>query len=596
MHHTPLSNCPNEHTVAQGPRRRGVVALGFTLLELSIALALVTAAVIFSLQFYRNQALQDQALIVAKQYKKLNAAIGTYMTVYYYELRNIPADCSILALMAGSTPTVTPPIAGCEVTLPQLDQQLTPIAGAVGLRIANGLQPTLAELVSLGILSQETTDIPAFSHHNVVFNANGVFEPFRFAFLIDHACIGPPRNPLPLGTPPCAGTNKDLRTLVFNTQPYFSPNVANAARQTHWLGEVMVKAGADAAMSTSITPRPGELYGHKASWQLPNPIRTGNGQGLVNMVGMMNGFGASGFLQFTRRDGSLLPTDHWNFNKKNLHDVARLESAEGDFGDKLAIPYKELGTACATDRKVEEINQNDGINGKQDGIAFDRKNKALLICDDGKWLHSRGKGAANWNDYIDVKLSANAPGGPPGNISRATGVILTVGPESQALPTVTQLPALPSWPATTGVNLDLGLDANQWGMPTVLEATTRGYRQWVEDSWCFFAMGPVQTGVVGGALVGVVTASAVATWGVPTTFGVFSGGGGPGVGAGGGVVAGAGLGLAETFCVDKNSQHTPVAQKPEYQLSVDPSSRNWVLRTDMHHGGELTVRFHKLYQ
>jgi hypothetical protein len=594
MHHTPLSNCPNGRTAAQGPRRPGVAGLGFTLIEMSIALALTTTAVIFALQFYRNQALQDQALIVAKQYKKLNAAIGTYMTVYYYELRNIPVACSILALKAGSAPTLTPPISGCEVTLPQLDQQLTPVAGAVGVTIVNGLQPTLAELVSLGILSRNTTDIPAFSHHNEVYNANGVFEPFRFAFLIDHACIGPPRDPLPLGTPPCAGTNKDLRSLVFNTQPYFSPNVAHAVRQTHWLGEVMVKAGADAAMSTSITPSPGELYGHKAAWQLPNPIRTGNDQGLVNMVGMMNGFGASGFLQFTRRDGSLLPTDHWDFNRKNLHKVARLESAEGDFGNKLAIPYKELGTACATDGRREEINTNDGINGKQDGIAFDRQNKALLICDNGKWLHSRGKGAANWNDYIDYKLSANGPSGPTGNATLSVQPSITPANPLDILPMMQPSPT--SWPATNGYQVNLNLDANHWGMPTVMEASTRGHRQWVEDSWCFFALGPVQTGVVGGALVGVVTASVVGTWGPLTGWGVFSGGGGPGVGAGGGVVAGAGLGLAETFCVDKKSKHTPVAQKPEYQLSVDPSTGKWVLRADMHYGGDLTLRFHKLYQ
>jgi hypothetical protein len=102
--------------------------------------------------------------------------------------------------------------------------------------------------------------------------------------------------------------------------------------------------------------------------------------------------------------------------------------------------------------------------------------------------------------------------------------------------------------------------------------------------------------VVGGALVGVVTASVVGTIGGQTPIGIISGGGGPGVGGGGGVVAGAGLGLAETFCVDKKSKHTPVAQKPEYQLSVDPSTRKWVLRADMHYGGDLTVRFHKLYQ
>ena len=137
-----------------------------------------------------------------------------------------------------------PPSTGCALKLPQLDEQLIPVPGAVGLEVANGLQPTLAELVSLGLLNPETTETPAFGHHRLVFNAKGQFEPFRFAFLIDHACIGPPRLPLPPSVPPCAATNQDLRSLVFNTQPYFSPNASDAARQAQWLGEVMVKAGA----------------------------------------------------------------------------------------------------------------------------------------------------------------------------------------------------------------------------------------------------------------------------------------------------------------------------------------------------------------
>ena len=578
---------------------------GFTLFEMSIVVALATTAIVLSLQYYRKQALIDQAHILAQQYKKLNAAIGTYMTVYYYELRNLPAQCSILALREGSAPTQSPPTQACSLTLPQLDDQLAQIPNAVGFKLANALQPTLAELVGLGILSKETSDIPPFPHHNTVYNAQREFERFRFAFLIDHACVGAPRIPLPDNLPPCADTNQDLRSLVFNTQPYFGLNAGHAAQHAHLMGEVMVKAGADAAMTTSATPLPGELYGYRASWQLKNPIRNRTDQGkdqgtdqdkdqskdrgMFNMVAMMNGFGASGFLQFTRRDGSLWPTDHWNFNKKNLHDVARLESAEGDFGDKLAIPYKELGTSCATDRKVAEIKPKDGINGKLDGIAFDRAAKAMLICDNGKWLHSRGKGAANWEDYIDVMIKADHD-----DLGMKFSWTVT-SPEAATKPTKTAF-NIPTdsdeWKTTSGFHVNTGLDPGQWGMPLVLEANTRGHRKMMEDSWCHYSMGLVETASFGGALVGVGVG--VATYGVVTGIGVFSGGGGGG--GGGGPVATAGLGISQNWCVDKNRQWTPIAQKPEHQLSVDPTSKSWILRSDMHKGGVLTVRFHKLYQ
>jgi hypothetical protein len=314
-------------------------------------------------------------------------------------------------------------------------------------------------------------------------------------------------------------------------------------------------------------------------------------RGMFNMVAMMNGFGASGFLQFTRRDGSLWPTDHWNFNKQNLHNVARLESKEGGFEDKLHIPYKVLGTPCNTARKPEDISIKEGVNDKQDGIAFDIEARALLICDKGTWLHSRGKGAANWNDYIDVKISADQ--------DATAGLKLKWSMESpKGASPLTNMPseitssAGGEWKTTTGFHLNLGLDANQWGMPTVLEASTRGFRKLLEDSWCNFATGPVETAVVGTAVVAV--AVQVATWGAVTTAGVFSAGGG--AGEGGGPVVGTGLGTAQVWCAEKNNNWTPIAQKPEYQMSIDPNSSQWILRSDMHNGGVLTVRFHKLYQ
>jgi prepilin-type N-terminal cleavage/methylation domain-containing protein len=584
---------PTQETHGTRPcgEHAGRPSRGFTLFEMSIVLVLLTTVIVFGLQYYRKQALIDQAHILAQQYKKLNAAIGTYMTVYYHELRDLPASCSNLAMREGAAPAVPAPDPACSLTLPQLDDQLAQIPNATGFTLANAMQPTMAELVGLGFLSRETSDIPAFAHHNTVYNANGVFERFRFAFLIDHACVGPPRTPLPDNTPPCAATNQDLRSLVFNTQPYFGPNAGDAARQAHLLGEVMVKAGADAAMTTRITPLPGELYGHRASWQLRNPIRTRTDQGMVNMVAMMNGFGASGFLQFTRRDGSLWPTDHWNFNQKNLHHVARLESKEGSFNDKLHIPYKVLGTPCNTARKPEDIQVLEGVNDKQDGIAFDRDARALLICDKGTWLHSRGKGAANWNDYIDVKISAEQAGAGMNLQWRLESPPGATLPTQNAVDITSTFPA--QWPTTTGLHLNLGLDANQWGMPLVLESHSRGYRKMLEDSWCNFSVGLVETVVTGVAVVGVGV-GVTTIGGIIGEFIVVSAGGGGG--GGGGPVAGIGLGSAQNWCVEKKSNWTPIAQKPEHQMSIDPNSGQWILRTDMHNGGDLTVRFHKLHQ
>ena len=559
-------------------------ARGYAIFEITIAASLITSAIIFGLKYYKYQVELDRAQILARIYQNLNAAIGTYMTVYYYELRKIDKVCSTLALGEGGTPNAVD-FSICALDIPMLDDQLNQLSTEPPVRIANALQPKMAELVRLGLLHKETSEIPPFAHHKTVRNSSGQFEPFRFAFLIEHACVGATRMPSANTLPSCLDNNQDLRTYVFNTQPYFGPNATDAAQQLSWLGEVAVKAGADAAMTTSLTPVPGELYGHKGAWQLDNPLRNAStGRGVTHMVIMVNGYGSSGLLQLTRRDGSMWPTDHWNFNQKDITNIRRLEVTE-----RMKIPKKTLGTSC---------------DFATESTAFDDDARALMICDKDpadttkfKWLHTRGKGAANWDDYIDVTLTARP------NTSNRNSTVETLvtfasakGPLDQM--TYSQLPSPSNWTAATFSYELEGLDASLYGMPTIMQNNTMDYRQEIQDDWCPAHMGGGIFGVLGGT--GVVTGSVGGggAWGIPTNLGVFAGVMIAAAGLGTGPVIGAAAGPVATGCVfpDQKQNWWPTAQTPEFKLAVNPTNKKWQLYTDMRYGGQLTVRFHKLFQ
>jgi hypothetical protein len=560
-------------------------ARGYAIFELTIVTCLITSAIVFSLKYYKYQYELDRAQILAKIYQNLNAAIGTYMTVYYFELRQLDKTCSTLALGEGSAPSAVD-FSICGLDIPMLDDQLNQLTTKPPVKIANALQPTVAELVSLGLLHKETSEIPPFAHRNTVRNSSGLFEPFRFAFLIEHACVGATRMPSANSLPSCLNNNQDLRTYVFNTQPYFGPHASDADKQLSWLGEVAVKAGADAAMTTSLTPLPGELYGHKGAWQLDNPLRNvSTGRGMTHMVVMVNGYGSSGLLQLTRRDGSMWPTDHWNFNQKDITNIRRLEVT-----DRMKIPKKTLGTSC---------------DFATESTAFDDAARALMICDKdpadplkATWLHTRGKGAANWDDYIDVTLMAR-----PNSSSRNSGVDTLVTFASAKGPldkmNYSQLPSPSNWTAATFSYELEGLDAALYGMPIIMENTALDYRQEIRDDWCPAHMGGGIFGVLGGTLVVTGVFGGGLSLGGPVPYlGVLSATMIGAAGLGTGPVIGAAAGPVATGCVypDQKQNWWPTAQNPEFKLAVNPTTKKWQLYTDMRYGGQLTVRFHKLYQ
>lgn len=549
---------------------------GYSILELTIGLAILSTVVVAGLRFYKEQVDLDQARILAKVYQNMNAAIGNYLTLYYFELRSLPPVCSTLTLAEGGGPSGVD-LSNCALDIPDAQDQLNQINSTQPkppVRVANAMQPTVTELVRLGLLHRQASEIPPYAHHKTVRNSQGTFEPFRFAFLLEHVCVAAPRIPAVKNLPQCTEANQDLRTYVFNTQPYHGPNASDAAKQASWLGEVAVKAGPDAAMTTSITPNPGELYGYKGAWELKNPLRNlSTSKGVTSLVVMVNGFGASGFLQFTRRDGSMWPTDNWDFNQKDITNMRRLEVT-----DRMKIPKKTLGASC---------------DFATESTAFDDVARALMICDKDPadatkfmWLHTRGKGAANWDDYIDVTVEAKPlkPNSKESEHATTVSFVNTSDPK-QSVKWRT-LAATGFWPQAQSRFQFETLNSSLYGMPVVLQNHTNGYRQQIQDQGC------AETA----SWVNVPLWSAIATvsggiggWSSPegVVGGVFGGGGN---------VTGWAQGWANGWCSKWKENWQYVSQTPEFKLAVDASSKQWQLYADMKFGGVLTVRFHKLYQ
>ena len=80
---------------------------GFSLLEISLVIALGT---MLSIGYLYNQN-RDQALNTAKAqagyYLLVNDAVGKYMLTFYDDLSSIPASCSTVLLTAGDAPAAS---------------------------------------------------------------------------------------------------------------------------------------------------------------------------------------------------------------------------------------------------------------------------------------------------------------------------------------------------------------------------------------------------------------------------------------------------------------------------------------------------------
>jgi hypothetical protein len=164
-------------------------------------------------------------------------------------------------------------------------------------------------------------------------------------------------------------------------------------------------------------------------------------------------------MQLTRRDGSMWPTDNWDFNQMEIRNVKGLEVT-----GRLVVPKKKLGDTC--DFNTERT-------------AFDDDARAFLICDKNvadlsksTWLHTRGKGAANWEDYIDVTLTAipRRPNSKESDHDTYVTFADAKGPTQKS-----KTPIVPAIWKEAGSRFEFeDLDFSLYGMPTLLEQHTLG--------------------------------------------------------------------------------------------------------------------------
>jgi cytoskeletal protein CcmA (bactofilin family) len=312
---------------------------GFTLLELSMTTVITTMIIIGAIQMQTYQATLEAARSIADMYKHVGKAADSYLANYYGQLKSLPDACSNVGWggsTMGSKPA-GPPAVGCSITV-KAAKGGAPTTDVV---IANGLQPTVAELEQLGLMVRaggvafgNQLPMPTFAGLNgnalQITDSAGTVAPAQYAVLIRRMEV--------------AGGGTDLSSLVFNLQPY---NLTNTSRSSDiLLDQIVMAAGGDAFLSDANPATKGRLRGQAGTSanELDNPLQAvfnGTVQGAPYVLAIRGGFGSSGYDQFVRRDGTQTLTAAWNVGGQNITGVATLganavSAATGTFSGNLS--------------------------------------------------------------------------------------------------------------------------------------------------------------------------------------------------------------------------------------------------------------------
>lgn len=307
---------------------------GFGLLEVSIALALTAMGVIATLQMRAAQAQLDTAKSVAQTYERYSNAMGTYMTLHYKEIvakGRLNPECGALAFKGEGFTTIPPEgsYQNCRITL-------NSTAGKQST-VLNFLQPTPSDLANLGILPSGLLNqlpLPTYASNsketaNVVFGRNELKAESSFALLVQLMCVGgvqPQPDGMITGAGQCQGGSMDLRSLVFNLQPY-----AVGIHFNELLLAQIQEAGGGGRTYYSDNTGTKRLKAHVGApdADIPNPLvlNANPAQGLPYILAMRNGYGSSGMDAYVRRDGSLPLTAEWNVGGQNISGVGNVATA-----------------------------------------------------------------------------------------------------------------------------------------------------------------------------------------------------------------------------------------------------------------------------
>lgn len=238
---------------------------GFTLLELLIGIVLFG---VLSIGYYRDQRIETDiswAGVQAQRYQQVSTALGRFMSDNYSSIKALPPICSKV-FYAANQPKPTVDISTCSLT-----------TSATSSVVSNGMQPLVSELIESGYLSNTFDASFVWPGLGLVYQSYaGSFDPsktdyplalFTYASLIQAMCNSKPVSASNTCTTP------ELRSLVFNSQPFAENTNFFGMRRTERLTLMRENLEAKALMSyDDAMQTDGQLFGLGNKFFLDNPL------------------------------------------------------------------------------------------------------------------------------------------------------------------------------------------------------------------------------------------------------------------------------------------------------------------------------------
>lgn len=401
---------------------------GFTLIELSIVLVLMGMAITTFIVLQAQQTADNRSRAVAQTYTRMNKAVGGYLQTYYRQLITLPPECSRIYWAANSgTGRIKPSYTGCSQSL-QLN------GGPVTL-VANALQPTPKELASLGFLdggSAFVDSLPlqvlsaasptlAFTTGSwlVGEGGSGLVLPERFMVLIEFMCINGGTVSVFNTTGACTSGTLDLRSLVFNSQPY---NVQAADPSSQVLYRALDMLGTDGYLSgpgpgtNTPTQDTGELRAVKGAAEptLTNPTRLVLGNaGAPFILAMRNGYGSADWSLFKKQlDDLQTQINSLTNTVTNLNNaIVNLQNLVGQTQWTVFRTWESSGFPWVTPLRCNEWSQptvSTASNGNDSGF-YTSVQCSSNDFSQGFWLVGirNGAGGDQYVDWVSFKGKFN---------------------------------------------------------------------------------------------------------------------------------------------------------------------------------------------
>jgi hypothetical protein len=245
-------------------------------------------AAMLSIGYLYNQT-RDQSLSNAKTqagyYLKVSDAVGVYMQTFYNDLKDIPAECSVVRLAEGDKPTAMNNSVNCKFTTGSATESLSP---------ANAMQPTIGDLQKLNLLDKSFQDAFLWPTLSTVSNPTEVVTP-SYATRIQKWCLGQL-----LGVGASCADAVQLKSLTFNTQPFENQSTGSffSLARHEKMSAAIAAMGGDGLMSLESvmdTEARGKLYGvgnkisadHPIIYNKPSDAKN-NGKGIAGTLAVQN--------------------------------------------------------------------------------------------------------------------------------------------------------------------------------------------------------------------------------------------------------------------------------------------------------------------